>query len=478
MTRIEHWLVVSTPMAAIAVVALGLRLGAPEGVRAAIVYGAPASGAGTGLAWQVATFREEGGQRETIAMEDVEVVAWRAGREARWHGSTDDEGVAETLLALDGADGVTMQVRAGTREVLARGEAIAAPPASDRPHAPPWSRFARREGTIVLDVAVLGQRAASGFPATIWVRATDSVMHAPVAGATIEPQADASFAPLHPASRTDSRGWAEVIGTPMGYAVPLTLRAHSATRGSGEWDGALWISPGASQIVMGPRYAPDQEADIEVVAPSSARTTAYLEIDDARGRAWAAAIAFAATTGAAPRATVRAPKLAPGQYWAIAADSRSGASELGPGTIVRPFFVAESDAQALSFGADATECAPPRDSSDATRTVAVCLALASPTPLPRWTALDGFAQARANDARRRALGLATALAAIFTAMLLEGALLLRAALTAPTRIVQDTDRAEDAAPQRPYVRALGIAAALLVAVMGLALLAAFVLRVA
>jgi hypothetical protein len=44
----ERLLLLATPVVAMAAVALGLRVGAGGGMRAAVVYGAPESGAGTG----------------------------------------------------------------------------------------------------------------------------------------------------------------------------------------------------------------------------------------------------------------------------------------------------------------------------------------------------------------------------------------------------------------------------------------------
>lgn len=50
---VERWLLALTPGLALATVALGMRVGAGEKVRAAMVYGAPDAHAGTGQAWQL-----------------------------------------------------------------------------------------------------------------------------------------------------------------------------------------------------------------------------------------------------------------------------------------------------------------------------------------------------------------------------------------------------------------------------------------
>ena len=480
--RTERLLLVAAPVAAIAAVALGLRVGAGGAVRAAVVYGAPAAEAGTGLAWQVVTFDEDHGAREPVALPDVEVVVRAGAAEARWRGATNEDGVGEVQLALPAAAGsLHMEVRAHGR-LLASGDAADRAWAA-RPEPPsPWARFARREGTIALEVVVPGQRAAAGFPAVAWVRARDSATHAPLAGVDVEPEPGSSLLVSTPSARTDARGWAKLVVTPVGFAVPMVLRAHAGAGRSGEWSGALFVSPGAARLVVPERVAPGEEPAISLTLPS-ARTTAYVEVDDARGRAWAATVPVAAAPGAMPSATVRAAKLRPGLYWAIAAGDPAGAARLGPGTAARPFFVAPSDEAALAFGADPSECVPSADERETARAMAVCLALTAPTPTPRWTALDGFAMQRAREAERRARGLEIALGAILVAVLLEAVLLLRAAALARARLRTLAEAHEavveaNAAPPRLAGRAWTVAIALLVALLGFALLAAFLLRVA
>ena len=178
--RIERLLLVLTPLAAMATVALGLRVGAGSAVRAAVVYGAPVSGAGTGLAWQLVAFDEEHGYREPVALPDVEVVARQGAREVHWRGATNADGAMEMLLPL-AEPAEYLEVRAG-RALLAQGSTTVPPSLPRDPPASSWASFSRREGDVVLDVAVLGQRVATGFPASLWVRATDGASHAPLRG--------------------------------------------------------------------------------------------------------------------------------------------------------------------------------------------------------------------------------------------------------------------------------------------------------
>jgi hypothetical protein len=469
--RVEQVLRVATPVAAIATVALGLRVGAPDPTRSAVVVGAPASAAGTGLSWQVTVFDDGAYTRQTLRLCPLRIAARQGDQAGTWTGQTNDDGVAEVSLPFVRPEGLKLEVFSGDG-VLASGE-VTVPHSEPRATAPsPWARFARRDGGVVLEVAVLGQRAASGYPATLWVRATDAASHAPLAGVTVEPEADSSFVPRELTSKTDARGWAKVVATPWGHAVSMMLRARASDGRVGEWAGVLDVSPGAAQLEVADRIGLDESPVLEVTTQTT-RPIAYVEIDDAHGRAWGAAAPFVVRAGEAPRAVARAPKLAPGLYWAIAADDASGASLLGPGTSVRPFFVARDDEAALAFGPDRAECSMPLDVRDATRTISVCLALAAPSPVPRWVALEGLSRRKSDDDARRSRGLALALVAIVVGAVLELLLLVRATVRARARL--RAAAALDGDHAAPIVaRGTTALMAVLVAMLGFALLAAFV----
>jgi hypothetical protein len=472
--RRERLLLVVTPLAAVVVVALGMQLGARSGPRrAAVVYAAPASAAGTGLSWQVVAFEEGTGGREPAARANLEVIARLGEESVRWRGTTSEDGAAEMLLPLPRAEGAWLEVR-GTDALLAQGWTTTPPQMDRRAPGPVWMPFARREGAIALDVAVLGQRVAPGFPAALWIRATNARTHAPAAGAEITPESDPSLSPAQKSVRTDSRGWAELIATPVALAISLALRARSADGLNGEWNGGLYVSPGGARLETRLRWSPDEEPEIDVVAPIP-RTTAYVEIDDARGRAWATALPLG--SGPMSSGQARAPRLRPGLYWAVASAGPAGAAELGPATSVRPFFVASSDEGALAFGAEVSDCITPRDARELERALSSCLALAPWAPVPRGTALEGFSMHRERDQERRERGLALAVGAIGIAALLETVLLLRAAAIARARLLDERD--PEGGDREPELRRGGrLVVALLVALLGFALLAAFLMRLA
>jgi hypothetical protein len=483
-SRGERLLLALTPAAAMAAVALGLRLGAPESVRAALVDGAEPAAARRGLAWTVAVFDETGGGREPAAGAPVDVVARApAGASTPWHGVTNGDGVVEAWIDRAPAPGASFDLDVTSAgRVLARGSVGAEPPPAPSPSRrasegrasegdATWQAFARREGPVAIDVALLGGRAAPGFPADIWVRTTDAATHAPVAQATVTVESDglARAATIAP---TDGRGWTRVVATPAGLAVTATLHARAGTR-EGTWIGGVTMAPGAPAIATRARWSPSEPVTLDVTMPT-VRPNAYLAIDDAHGRAWAAAVALEARGDGTSHAAASAPALAPGLYWATAsadpggAEDADGASDRDAwpaSTRAIPFFVAPTDEAAMAFGTDAPACVPTADPREAAAALGACLALAAPRPVRRWVALDGFAAQRVLDRQARARGLLVALGALAIAVLLEGTLLVRAGRRG-ARDAHDRVR-----------QALTVAVALLVGLLGLTLLAAFILRV-
>jgi hypothetical protein len=327
---------------------------------------------------------------------------------------------------------------------------------------------------VLLDVAVLGQRAASGFPASVWVRARDGASGRALDGVAIEPEADPSFTPAASRVTTDATGWAHVAATPLGYSVPLVLHATDRAGRTGLWAGGLFIAPGAAGVVARDLYGLAERPIFEVTVPTT-RTALYVEVDDARGRVWASATDLAPAASGDPRATITSPPLPPGLYWAVFAGDPAGAEHLGTGTLARPFFVAASPEAALAFGPDPETCVAPGDVRLLPRAVSACLAIVAPQGIPRWTALDGFAALRAREARQKARGMAIALGGIGVAVALELLLVLRAVALARAALRQ-AESTDEAAGARFVGRAWTVAVGVLVGVLGFALLGAMLLR--
>jgi hypothetical protein len=462
-SRIERILLVATPAVAMATVAIGLHIGGRDGVRSAVVRGAPP--AGGSIAWQVVVFDEDNGVRQPVPGLPIDVEAHEGSASATWQGATNVDGVAEPVLKLPGKETVSLVIRAD-KATLAQGDVApgaqapgesagpaAATPASSRAA---WLRYARREGSIALDVALMGERAAPGFPAELWVRARDTSSHAPLAGVTVTLNSDTSLSSAsNAAATTDSRGWTRVVATPVGLAVNASLVARGKDGRAGTWTGGLYMSPGGPRVQVPSRVPPATPFAIEVITPT-ARNTEYIEIVDARGRAWATATSPTPRSDGTASAHADVTGLTPGLYWAVAASDPAGAAELGAGSVARPFFVADSDDAALLLGTDAGACSPSRDVREMAGAVGSCLALAALAPVPRPVVLDGFLQERELEHTARSRGLTVALGGLLIAAMLEAVLLLRAGAGSRRRTA---------------------VLATLVGLLGLALLAAFIVRV-
>ena len=294
-------LMVVTPFLAIVTLGVGLRVGASDTVRAAVVQGAPSSHASNVRAWPIMLFDDDGHLRRPAASVPMVVKATVGGNSVVWHGTTNEDGAAELNLDVPAGPLALQADAAGA--VVAYGDA-ADPPADRRAQlTSAWAQFARREGDVVLDVALLGQRAASGFASSVWVRATDAKTKAPLGGASIAIDPDPSLTVALSPVTTDDRGWAHITATPMGYSVGLVLHAKARDGHVGEWAGGIFVSPGGSGLVAKDLYGSDEAVTFDVIVPT-VRTTAYVEIDDAEGRAWGAAVPLPASSDGAPQATV------------------------------------------------------------------------------------------------------------------------------------------------------------------------------
>ena len=486
--NVEKWLLVLAPAVGLATVALGLRLGAPSTQRAAIVYAAPAPLRNPVRALSIEVFRDHGGVREPVAGLAVDVQADAVDRVARCHGTTNDDGVIECVVNVGIPPflrGLTVSEpdRALYDELLATGTPVERPAAQVLSPGAPWLPFVRREGEIEIDAVLVGERAAPGFPASIWVRTLDRDTRRPVAGASVELEGDASLTPVVARGTTDAHGWASIAVTPLGLAVTATLRARGRRDGPsdgaeilGEWVGPFPMAPGAARVETRPRWQPDGPIEVVLTEPVAWRN-AYVEIDDARGRAWAATVNGGAARGdGTVTAGLHPPPLAPGLYWAVASAAPFGATEGEGRTAYRAFFVAASDEAALALGASPEACAAPADPRDAARALGPCLALSARPAIARWEALDGFDALRAVDLGRRATGLQIALFGLLAAALLEATLLLQGAARARVRWAIDGGAPT---PARGFAvsRLWTVAVTVLVALLGFALIAAVLFRV-
>lgn len=472
-------LIVLAPLVSVVTLMIGLRVGAGEAVRAASVFAAPpgtpaSPGAPAPFAWQILTYVDDHGVRATVAVRDLTVIARSKGNEARWTGASNADGIAEATLALPALapdDPVEVEVRAaGEAAPLARGVVDgrslrwARDPDDADGHAA--VRASKREGAIGIDVFIEGGRLVVGLGAEgqgpgvgtpVWARvvAPDpsrvTVRATPEAGLRLEDEA--------PAIGCD--GWAKLAAVAEGHVAGVQIEAEDPDGRTGVWFGALPVAPGAF-FIDAPRFVPEATSmTVTLVAPNP-RTVVYAEVDDERGRVFAAALPLAIEPGdPAPRARFEVPPLAPGLHWLVVSGEPRGAERLSGAAIARPLLVGGA----------------PGVRPEEACSVGPWLAKRPARGFPRWRALDGMAQRSAANRANHRLGLVVGLASLLAAAALEAVLLVAASRDArASRLLAELDAS---ATERERVTARapggGLAIALLVAVLGFALLAALVI---
>jgi hypothetical protein len=463
-------LIIVAPLVSVATLMLGLRVGAGNTVHSATVFAAPpgrapTAGAPVPFTWQILTYLEDRGVRETIGGVRLEVLARSKGHEARWSGTSNEDGIAEAVLALpDFAtnDPVDLEVRTpGEARPLAEGrvEWKDVPWGRDREDADNHTsaRPSKREGAIGIDVFVEGDRLVVGFDTPVWAHL---VAPAPL-DASLRVTPESALRVLSEEPKVGCDGWAEIAAVAEGHVAGMQLDAKSKDGRTGVWFGALPVAPGAF-FVGAPRFVPAGRPETAVLVAPNPRTVVYAEIDDERGRVFAAALPVKSDPGdPVPRAHLPIPVLAPGLHWLVVSGEPRGAEHLAGAAIAKPFLVG---------GADGVR---PNEACS----VGPWLARRPPVlGFRRWLALDGMATRGAKNRASRQLGLAIGLGSLLVAAILE-VLLLTAASREAREALFVAAEGEDDERERVTRKAPGggLAIALLVAMLGFALLAALMI---
>jgi hypothetical protein len=405
---------VVTPLVAMATIAVGLHVGGRWTIHAAVLRAAPHARGSSTYAWQVTTLIDDRGVRETEARKGIAVHARAAsGREATWTGDTNDDGVAEVRLDLPGVergDAVDVDVTVNGVEELARGR-LAWDDAAWMNAAPgPFVRASKREGAMGIDVAILGERLVARVPTPLYVRVTSREDGHPIANATVAAEPEPGLEVAAPQATTCANGWARLDASPIMFAAALSLHARTADGRAGEWFGELPVAPGAMNVRIGEAKS-GEPIHFDVRAPSE--RTAYVEVDDDLGRAFAVATMLRASESGA-LASFDTPSLVPGLAWVVTSSEPRGAETLGGATLARPFLVA---GDAMPPGSP-----NPHDACD----VGAYLALHPSGGFRSWVALDGFPAREATNTARRKRGLGIALTSLAVASMLEVLLLIQA----------------------------------------------------
>jgi hypothetical protein len=475
---------IAAPLIAVLTLMLGLRIGAGEAVRAAVVFGAPpghpAPNGKTRLAWQLLTFVDDRGVKETVPMRGLEVVARAKGDEARWVGESNGDGIAEIALEMDGlayGDPLDLEVRAaGEVAPLAQGRVEwGGGPRDERAAGTETAVAARptvRTGAIGIDVIVEGGRLIAGFSTSLWVRVTPPPGVAK-AGISIEVDPEPGLIAAREKATTCGAGWAELPMTAQAHVTGAGFDAHAGAdagagadadaggdgRPSGRWFGALPVAA-AAFFSSAPRWLREGEPSTAVLVAPNPRDVVYAELDDTLGRVAAAALPVAAEKGdPTPRTRFDVPPLAPGLYWLVVSGEPRGAEHMAGAAVSKAFVVGDHAGPGVDVH-DPCSLGP-------------WLAQRPATGFPRWVALDGLPARSASNLFRHRLGLAIGLLALLAAGILETLLLVAASREARIAL-QLAELDEDDPSARKITAATpggGVVVAILIVILGLALLA-------
>lgn len=442
----------------IATVAIGLRVGAGETMRAAIVYGAPLPRGGGRAAWQVRTLEDDGHTRTAISTTLVAKISAR-GIDRELDVRTNLDGVAEIpfeVKDLATGDRVTLDVREKSGAVLARGDARWPSDASSV--APKIDddivlRATRVEGDVKMKVAVLGGALAPGEPCRMWIHDQSTAM----SRTRIDASPDLGIEVASPYRASDDPrcahdGVLELVA--RGLSGSVALHATDGEGRTGEWYGAVPVAPGAMHVAA-PTFSAAGPVRV-VITSAGARTLAYVEVDDAVGREAATTVAL---SGEPPRGEATLDVRTPGRNFIVVSGEPNGAEAMTGATRAFPIWIGENAPCEMS------------------------LAKSSGRAFPRFVALDGFVAERATLNARRKRGRTIAFLGLLLGSILETLLLLRAAREGKRQLenVQNAIIAEEALADVPRERRrakpwslLDALVVLVLSMLGFALLGAMI----
>ncbi|HEX7667284.1 MAG TPA: hypothetical protein VF407_22285 [Polyangiaceae bacterium] len=406
MARADTWVIVLTPALSFATLAVGLHVGASGETVAAVVEGAPPSGENMRLAWQVKVYRADRGVREVVPNEALTVTLDHSGHTSSLAITTTPDGVAEMVAPLPGVrggDDVVLSIsRARDGLVLAQGHTTVPAFAKRGSESKGFLPYFARDGAIVLDVATEGGALPGALPGIVSIRAKDASGQ-PVVGATLTFEAN-DFGIEKPET-TRVGGWANVSA----LALLNGELKITATKGDlkGTWSGAIPVKLGAIRAAIMPEPSNPDHKMLTLVRATTSAAQAYVEIDDAHGRAWAATpLLEPAPNGGSIGAQISLPQdLATDRVWVVAGTLPDSAETLAAGTSAW------------------MQIDDPSPSSE----VLGARSIVKAGTFGRTVVLDGFALASARASERKKKGLTIAIGALVAGAIVEAIAILRGA---------------------------------------------------
>lgn len=460
-------IMVTAPLASLMTLAFGLHIGAEAGVHAVAVSATPRSPSVSRGYLRLTAYYDETGVKETVELTELTVTARVRDKDQVTTTRTSADGIVDVPVELpaDIGDDEEILVRATRKEEpypLVEGRIKASVLAPEKGAEPPAYRALRptkQVGDIVVDLSIPDGRLAAEANTRAFVRMR--VNGGPPANPKVElaPEGGMDGTVVRVCPKEGLAELALVATFPITGIGIVVTDGDGPDKKKGEWFGAVPVAMGAPRVLL--PYSEPAGAPFHLdVRASNARAGVYVMIDDAKGRAFADYKPLRVTTSGAESATVDVPPLPEGLYFLTASGDPKAVDALDSSALARPFLVRKTPPDPCSL-----------------------LNALTPTagPIKRTQVLDGLYVRRQGDRQKKRRGLFLGLLSLTVAALLEIVLLLSAAHDAradlAARMSEVLDEGEAASIDADTKRSRGVprmAIAILIALLGFALIGAFV----
>jgi hypothetical protein len=460
-------IMVTAPLASLMTLAVGLRIGAEAGVHAVAVTATPRSPAVSRGYLRLTGYYDETGVKETVALSDLTVTVRVRESEQVIATATNADGIVDVPVELPGDikddEGIAIRVmRKSEPFPLVDGRITASVFAPERgePLGYRALRPTKQTGDIVVDLSIPDGRVASETSTRAFVRMR--------AGGAVPPSLKVELAPEGGMDGSlvricEAQGVAElalVATFPITGIGVVVTSGEGSEKKKGEWFGAVPVAMGAPRVKLPASEPANTPFKVEITA-SNARAGVYVMVDDARGRAFADYKPLRVSTNGAEAAMVDVPPLPEGLYFFTTSGDPKAIDALDSSAVARPFLVRKELPDVCSL---LDSLAP------------------AAAPIKRTPVLDGLYVRRQGDRQKKRRGLFLGILSLTVAALLEIVLLLSAAkdaradLAAHMSEVLDEDEARGIdADERRASSVPRMAVAILIAMLGFALIGAFVI---
>ncbi len=461
-------LMVTAPLASLMTLALGLRIGAEAGVHAVSVSATPRSPSVSHGYLRLTAYYDETGVKETVELAELVVTVHVRDNDQVETTKTNTDGILDVPVELpaDIGDDEELLVRVNRKAEpfpLVEGRikaSVLAPEKNTSTLGYRALRPTKQAGDIVVDLSVPDGRVAAEANTRAFVRMRRD--GAPPANPKVElaPEGGMEGSVVRVCPKEGMAELSLVATFPITGIGIVVTDGEGADKKNGEWFGAVPVAMGAPRVQLPASEPADVPFHVEVRA-SNARAGVYVVIDDAKGRAFSDYKPLHVTTSGAESATVDVPALPEGLYFLTASGDPKAIDALDSSAVARPFLVRKSPPDVCSLLDALTPAA---------------------APLKRVPVLDGLYVRRQGDRQKKRRGLFLGILSLTVASLLEIVLLLSAAKDARSdlaarmsEVLNEDEAAGIDADERRSSSVPRMAIAILIGLLGFALIGAFVI---